>query len=181
MPWQPHSVSGRGRRTKRARFHLDETVGPLVKGILEREGFNVVTAAERGLLRRPDEDHFADCWRTERTLITHDWDFMDAAKLPDYRNPGVIVLDSNRRKAKEVVRTAELVRMLCDVVGPSLRHMRAIIGSDGTIRLWRRQTKTGSIIVERIRFRRGRNPEIWVDEVGRPRRAGGPRTRPRRR
>jgi len=47
---------------------------------------------------RSDADQAALCWRNEWVLMTFDWDFFDAHKLPSHRNPGVVICDCDRRR-----------------------------------------------------------------------------------
>ena len=76
----------------KVRFLADESMGERVAEILRGEGFNVRYVADVGLVGRSDEDVFAEAWRDNRVLITHDPDFLDNNRFPPHRNPGVVLI-----------------------------------------------------------------------------------------
>jgi predicted nuclease of predicted toxin-antitoxin system len=76
----------------RARFLVDESMGERVSEILRGEGFNVRYVGDVGLIGRSDEDVFAEAWRDNRVLVTHDPDFLDNRRFPPHRNPGVVLI-----------------------------------------------------------------------------------------
>jgi len=66
----------------RVRFLVDESMGKRIAEILQSEGFNVRYVAEVGLAGRSDEDVFAEAWKDNRVIVTHDPDFLDNKRFP---------------------------------------------------------------------------------------------------
>ena len=77
---------------KKSRFLIDESLGIDVAKYLRGKGYNAEFVGDVGLAGHSDEDVFAFAWRERRMLWTHDRDFLDDAKFPEHRNPGVVVL-----------------------------------------------------------------------------------------
>jgi predicted nuclease of predicted toxin-antitoxin system len=67
-------------------------MGEQVAQILRSEGFNVKYAGDVGLTGRSDEDVFAEAWRDNHVIVTHDPDFLDDGRFPHHRNPGVVLI-----------------------------------------------------------------------------------------
>jgi len=76
----------------KARFLVDESMGPGVANIFEALGYNAKSVTDLKLEGRSDEDVFAAAWKEKRVLITHDADFLDNHRFPLYRNPGVVLV-----------------------------------------------------------------------------------------
>ena len=85
---------------------------------------------------RPDEDQAALCWREGRTLLTFDYDFFDAQKLPASRNPGVIILDCDRRDAVQLAGAVFAFSEFERFAGAVTRGTRIIIRGDGQVNVW---------------------------------------------
>jgi predicted nuclease of predicted toxin-antitoxin system len=77
---------------KKNRILVDESLGVEVAVYLREKGYNALFVGEAGLAGRGDEDVFAFAWRERRMLWTHDRDFLDDARFPEHRNPGIVVL-----------------------------------------------------------------------------------------
>jgi hypothetical protein len=77
---------------RKTRFLIDEGLGPFVAEFLRRKGWNALFCGDVGLLGHSDEAVFACAWREGRVLLTHDRDFLDDARFPEHRNPGLIVM-----------------------------------------------------------------------------------------
>lgn len=60
----------------RIRFHLDENVSHAVADGLRRQGIDVTTTPEQGLLGVDDEEQLAFAHSRGRVLFTHDSDFL---------------------------------------------------------------------------------------------------------
>jgi len=84
----------------------------------------------------PDEDQAALCWRGDRTLLTFDYDFLDPQKLPTSRNPGVIILDRDRRNAAGVAAAVFAFSEFERFVGAITRGTRVVIRGDGHVSVW---------------------------------------------
>src|SRR5260370_9406520 len=76
----------------KARFLVDESVGPAVAEFVRSYGYNAKFVADVGLRGRSDEDVFAEAWKGSRIVLTHDADFLDDRRFPPHRNPGIIVI-----------------------------------------------------------------------------------------
>ncbi len=89
------------------RLKLDENLSRHLKPVLEVLRHNATTAAEEGLLSRPDEDIAAAARAEGRLLLTLDLDFADIRTYPpsDYR--GIVVLRPRSASAGEVLRLME--------------------------------------------------------------------------
>jgi hypothetical protein len=65
------------------RFHLDESVDPAIAEGLRRRGVDVTTSQEAGLLEAANERQIAFALVEQRTLVTHDEDFLAlAGRIP---------------------------------------------------------------------------------------------------
>lgn len=73
-------------------FLVDESMGRQVAQILRSEGFNVRYVGDVGLIGRSDEDIFAEAWKDNRVIVTHDPNFLDNSRFPPHRNPGVVLI-----------------------------------------------------------------------------------------
>jgi predicted nuclease of predicted toxin-antitoxin system len=143
----------------RVRFLVDESMGEQVAQILRSEGFNVRYAGDVGLIGRSDEDVFAEAWRDNRVIITHDPDFLDNSRFPPHRNPGVVLIrpgSSGRDNRGLQVCLIKTTLIAADhatwyrgkKLDYSSEEMLTIISGDG-----RRQ----------IRWARNSDPMIWED------------------
>ena len=75
--------------------------------------------------KRSHEDQAAHAWREGRSIVTFDFDFFDPAKPPQTRNPGVIVIDCDRSKQRDVDRAVNAIAEFSIAGGtylPRLRH-----------------------------------------------------------
>jgi predicted nuclease of predicted toxin-antitoxin system len=90
----------------KARFYLDEPVSQAVREMLEQQGYKVFTARDFSMTGRADEDHAALCWREGMILVSTGKDFLERRKLPDNRNPGVVVLAVGNDGADAAYRAA---------------------------------------------------------------------------
>lgn len=122
MPWRPlrNPTEAVGDDLKKkTRILVDESLGRAVADYLQEKGYNAVFANDVGLSGRSDEDIFGYAWREKRMLWTHDRDFLDDARFPEHRNPGVVILpggDGDNRAMEVGVGTALTVF----VSGPAL-------------------------------------------------------------
>jgi len=147
----------------KTRFYLDEPIGPSVAEMLEAQGYKVATARAYSMTGRSDEDHAALCWREGMVLVTTDRDFLDPRKLPDHRNPGVVVLDAGDAE-DATYRAAYFIGILVGPFGGGWRRMRVLINSSGEVTIWNRTPSTGAVGRTRYRFTRNGPSQIWVDE-----------------
>lgn len=138
---------------QKTRFLVDEGLGVDVAAYLRACGYNAVFAGDVGLLGRSDEEVFAYAWRKRRVVLTHDHDFIDDAKFPEHRNPGVIVLagGSGDHKAMETA-----VGVLMNVFGHGhglWEKSKISISAEGYITARVRDRETGKISTMRFRLR----------------------------
>jgi uncharacterized protein with PIN domain len=61
------------------RFHLDEHIHRAIARRLRRDGFDVTTSHEAGLLGHEDQDQLAFAAAEGRVLVTHDHHFTERA------------------------------------------------------------------------------------------------------
>jgi Domain of unknown function (DUF5615) len=146
---------------QKARFYLDEPLGPEVRHELLRQGYKVITAQEVSMVGRADEDHAALCWRRGKILVTADRDFLDPKKLPDHRNPGVVVLGPGVG-GDAVKRAAYFVGVLVGPFAREWRGRRLLVQSSGEVTIWSRKG-TGVVTSTRYRFTRHGPSQRWVE------------------
>lgn len=77
--------------TRGIAFKLDENLSRHLQSELENLGFDVSTAADEGLLGRPDADIASAAKSEERILLTLDLDFADVVRFPPGTHPGIIL------------------------------------------------------------------------------------------
>ncbi|OUL29930.1 DUF5615 family PIN-like protein [Nostoc sp. 106C] len=92
----------------RIKFHLDENVDPDVALALRRQGIDVATTREMGLLGQSDEVQLAFACNQGRVIVTHDTDFL---KLASYSTEhwGVAFCHKNSRSLGEIIRSLVLI------------------------------------------------------------------------
>jgi predicted nuclease of predicted toxin-antitoxin system len=88
----------------KARFLVDESLGPAVAEVLRGAGWNVKFVADVNLAGHSDEDVLAFAHRDDRILLTHDADFLDDRRFPPHRNPGVVVLPGGSGNERVLIR-----------------------------------------------------------------------------
>jgi hypothetical protein len=83
-------------------FHLDENVNNAVADGLRRRGINVTTTGEAGLISAPDELQLQFAISQNRTLITHDDDFL-AMHQGGVEHTGIAYCKPNSRSIGEIL------------------------------------------------------------------------------
>ena len=73
------------------KLKLDENLSRHLKQILSALNNDVTTAAEQGLLSKPDTTVAGTANREERMLLTLDLEFGDLRKYPPGHHPGIIL------------------------------------------------------------------------------------------
>jgi predicted nuclease of predicted toxin-antitoxin system len=73
------------------RLKLDENLSRHLKPALASLGHDVSTAADEGLLSRPDTEIAAESFKEGRMLFTLDVEFADLRKYPPGEHPGIIL------------------------------------------------------------------------------------------
>jgi hypothetical protein len=109
---------------------------------------------------RSDEDHAALCWREDRTLLTFDYDFIDPNKLPNSRNPGVVIFNCDRRDAARIAAAVFAFAEFEHFAGAVTRRTRVIIRGDGQVSVWR-TASSGQPPDFRYLLRADKPPMIW--------------------
>lgn len=92
----------------RIRFHLDENVDPDVALALCRQGIDVTTTREMGLLGQADEVQLAFACEQGRVIVTHDTDFLRLASQ-SAAHSGVAFCKKNARSLGEIIRSLVLI------------------------------------------------------------------------
>ena len=88
--------------------NLDENVDPDVALALRRQGIDVTTTYEMGLLGQPDEVQLAFVCEQGRVIVTHDTDFLRlASQSADHW--GVAFCKKNARSLGEIIRSLVLI------------------------------------------------------------------------
>ena len=133
MGWQRLAPST-GRRRRRSRFHLDESVPRSVEEVLGRHGYSFSTTRQLQMAGRPDPDQAALCWRENRTLLTFDWDFFDARVIPRHRAPGIVIVDCDSDREHDVALAVRALGEYERLRGAVSRRTRIVVRSDGEVR-----------------------------------------------
>jgi hypothetical protein len=95
--------------TELIRFHLDESVDPAVADGLRRRGADVTTSQDTGLLEASDERQLAFALSQQRTLITHDEDFLVLARR-GVHHAGIAYCHPQARTIGQIIAGILLVR-----------------------------------------------------------------------
>lgn len=95
--------------TDRIRFHLDENVDPAIAEGLRRRGVDVTTTQQVGLLRASDEKQLEFALAEERTLVTHDEDFLALAKQGT-EHLGIAYCHPELRSIGQIIAALMLIR-----------------------------------------------------------------------
>ena len=161
MGWQRLAPST-GRRRRRSRFHLDESVPRSVEEVLGRHGYSFSTTRQLQMAGRPDPDQAALCWRENRTLLTFDWDFFDARVIPRHRAPGIVIVDCDSDREHDVALAVRALGEYERLRGAVSRRTRIVVRSDGEVSVWA-SAEPRQPPNYRFRFVRDRAPLIWID------------------
>lgn len=162
MPWREFEVPDDAVALveKKARFLVDECLGPEAARVIKELGWNVIFAKDHNLGGKSDSDVMALAWREDRILLTHDHDFLDDKAFPPNRNPGVVVLPGATGRDQAVLEK-ELARVL-NTLGryrDAYRGFKIHVRDDGT---WAIRSGT-SRSVRLLKF--GSHGRIWqMDE-----------------
>jgi predicted nuclease of predicted toxin-antitoxin system len=143
----------------KTRFLVDESMGERVAEILRHEGFNVKYVAEVGLIGRRDEDVFAEAWRDNRVLITHDPDFLDNKRFPHHRNSGVVLIRPGSSGGDNRALQVCLIKLIQVATGHAkwFRHKKLDYSSEQMLTIIEQHER------RRIRWDRNSDPMIWED------------------
>jgi predicted nuclease of predicted toxin-antitoxin system len=168
MAWRPldnpdSSEIGADFR-KKTRFLIDESLGVEVARYLREKGYNAEFVGDVGLGGHSDEDIFAYAWREKRMLWTHDRDFLDNARFPDHRNPGVVVLPGG--SGDEQAMGAGIGTALA-VFGaaPSIwEKTKSVVSPSGEMTIRGRHFDTGKIETTRYRMTGKGYAEAWEND-----------------
>jgi predicted nuclease of predicted toxin-antitoxin system len=77
--------------TRRVAFKLDENLSRHLKTELAALGFDALTAADEGLLSRPDAEVAAAAKREHRILLSLDLDLANVVRFPPGSHPGIVL------------------------------------------------------------------------------------------
>ncbi len=149
---------------KKARFLVDESLGPEVANMIKNQGWNVKYVDEIGLKGHDDHDVFSFAWRDDRILLTHDRDFLDDRAFPLYRNPGVIVLPGGAGDEQALTNAMMFVFTMVAPFREVHRKVKVAVDSDGNWTTIGRNPETGAIDRRKMRIRKNGPLEEWQDE-----------------
>jgi hypothetical protein len=144
---------------------VDESLPAETKAGLRGWGWNAVAAVDVGLGGRSDEDVFSYAWRERRVILTSDEDFLDDARFPSHRNPGVIVVPSTALLRSQaflvgIYNGVHTIGPFADCyVGSKIRAL-----SNGEITIRNRDPRTGAMRQTRYRFTWAGAVEVWEDD-----------------
>lgn len=163
MPWRPLDSVKIGPEFKRkTRFLVDESLGSGAARFLRERGYNVEFVSDVGLAGRDDTDVYAYAWREKRMLLTHDRDFMDDAKFPEHRNPGVVVLPGGDGNVDAMVTGISTALAVFGSGAAIWEKTKSTVSSAGEMTIRGRNLETGKVETDRFRLTR-EGADIWED------------------
>ena len=121
------------------KLKLDENISRHLKGNLLALHHDVATAAEEGLLGRPDTEIAKAAKAEQRILLTLDLEFADLRKYPPGTHPGIILFRPKsfgpvavNRFIEEFIRSSDLQQLkdCVVVVETSQARIRRPTGND---------------------------------------------------
>ena len=152
------------RWKKRARFLVDESIGPEAAAFLREQGWNATAVQDVGLTGRSDEDVYALAAREDRIVLSHDRGFFDDRRFPPHPRAGVVVLPGAAGDTEVLVRA--VINMLA-ILGPyrdAYRGSKFVFNDDGTLVIRSRDASSGAMRNTRYRLRKNAMPERWVED-----------------
>jgi predicted nuclease of predicted toxin-antitoxin system len=152
---------------KKARFLVDEDAGRELAEFLKKHGFNAVYAPDVGLGRKDDRQLAAYGWREDRIILTHDKRFAADQKVPDHRNPGVVILPDGSVSQEGLWRA---LHRLVHILAPYREAHRGATIEITHDEVWNIQGFSkyeGKHIKRRVKF--GDHGEVWEWDFGEPR------------
>jgi predicted nuclease of predicted toxin-antitoxin system len=99
------------------KLKLDENLSRHLKAVLEKYDYDVATAAEEGLLSKPDTLVAEAAGREGRILLTLDVEFADLRKYPPGRHPGIVLFRPRSYGPLSVNRFVEVFFQNTDLQG----------------------------------------------------------------
>jgi hypothetical protein len=139
VAWKPIEVDDRElarfarENYRKARFLVDENLGPEVARVLRDRGFNVAFGPDVGLGGHDDGAVFQYAWRESRILLTHDGDFLDDRQFPRSTTCGVIVLPGAEGEERPMIRALAIVLNVFASTAGSWKGTKTVIRADGEI------------------------------------------------
>jgi predicted nuclease of predicted toxin-antitoxin system len=146
----------------KARILVDESLGHGVASFLSDQGCNVVFAGDIGLAGKDDEAVAAYAWREKRMIWTHDRDFLDDARVPEHRNPGVVVLPGGDGNLDAMVHGLHVALTVFARGGRLWSKTKASIAANGEMTI-RSRDEVGKVSSNRYRLMKT-GVEEWYDD-----------------
>ena len=171
IPEEPKSrkkkLSFSSRFRSKARFLVDENLGPHMASFLKEAKYHVEFAPEVGLRGHSDEDLHAHAWRNRLVLVTQDERlFTDDRHYPFQSTHGLIVLSGGMGSDKSHQNQYRALVWVSWYLAPYWKaHVgeKVKITSDKTFTLRGVSREDGRQYEIRIKFENGHAYE-WIDE-----------------
>jgi predicted nuclease of predicted toxin-antitoxin system len=93
---------------EKIKFHLDENLNAAIADALRRDGIEVTTTPEVGLIGASDEVQIEFAISQYRVIVTHDDDFV-AIHRSGVQHTGIVYCNQNLRSIGEIVRFLILI------------------------------------------------------------------------
>lgn len=116
---------------KGARFLIDQDLALCVRDFLCEQGWDAVSVHDLGVDGDDDEAVFATAWQEDRWLVTGDVAFLDNARFPFSRNPGLIVFGCDTADAWRLCTCLSYVFWLFGPHPDIYREAKIIISNEG--------------------------------------------------
>lgn len=169
MPWRRLTITDaeasqlRKDYPRRSRFVVDESLGVMVALLLRELGHNVKDVSEVELRGRSDEDVYAFAFKDKRILLTHDQDFLDDARFPWHRNPGVVILPGGQGEEHLLLRALRLTMTVVAPFGDLWKDSKIFWSGDNTMSVINHDS-SGRLVKHIYRFDKHGRPSEWVEK-----------------
>ena len=154
-----------GGKTSKMRFLVDENLGPFPVEVLQSWGWDAMSAADAGLLGKPDEVILAFAFREKRFLLTQDPDFLNDQTHPMGKNFGLFHLpeSSHANGGREaLIHALRLINRYFAPFKNDFVGAKIAISKTGDMRARRWQPGFSEVLDTRWRVLRGKLQE-WIE------------------
>jgi Domain of unknown function (DUF5615) len=131
----------------------------------QAEQWTAHVVGEVGLTGRSDEDVFAHAWRDKRMLWTHDRDFLDDARFPEHRNPGVVVLPGARGHRQAMDLGVGTALAVFGHAPDAWHKTKSVVTAGREMIIRRRRLDTGKIETTRYRMTNHGFAQVWLEPL----------------
>jgi predicted nuclease of predicted toxin-antitoxin system len=156
-------LSNIDRSRKKARFLVDESLGPEVANVLKEYKYNAVFTSDVHLSGHDDSSILGYAWKHKRMLLTHDQGFLDDRKYPHIRNPGIVILPGAQGDENSLIRALSDVIFVIGKYALLNRGLKIVIDEGGIWTITGFNKATGLHYKQRLRFEKNGGILEWSE------------------